>query len=69
MNIKAIISMFLPQILAAITPLFNNIHTILLLAGGGLIAFGLFLLSPIVGYIGAGVMLIALALLISRERG
>ena len=69
MNLKAIINMFLPHILAAMTPLFNNIHTILLLAGGGLIAFGLFLLSPIVGYIGAGVMLILLAFMISRERG
>ena len=69
MNLKAIVNMFLPQILAAITPLFNNIHTILLIAGMGLIAFGLFLVSPIVGYIGAGVMLILLAFMISRERG
>lgn len=46
----------------------GQVHTVLLLIGLGLIANGLFLLGPVVGYIGAGVILSALAIYINETR-
>lgn len=46
----------------------GQVHTVLLLIGLGLIANGLFLLGPIVGYIGAGVILSVLAIYINETR-
>ena len=47
--------------------LLNNIHTIILLIGIGLIMYGLFLISQTVGYIGSGVLVIMLATYIDRN--
>ena len=47
--------------------LLNNIHTIILLIGIGLIMYGLFLISQTVGYIGSGVLAIVLATYIDRS--
>ena len=47
--------------------LLNNIHTIILLIGVGLIVYGLFLISQIVGYIGSGLLAIVLATYIDRN--
>ena len=47
--------------------LLNNIHTIILLIGIGLIMYGLFLISQTVGYIGSGVLAIMLATYIDRN--
>ena len=49
--------------------LLNNIHTIILLIGIGLIMYGLFLISQTVGYIGSGVLAIMLATYIDRNVG
>ena len=49
--------------------LLNNIHTITLLIGIGLIMYGLFLISQTVGYIGSGVLAIVLATYIDRNVG
>ena len=47
--------------------LLNNIHTIILLIGIGLIMYGLFLISQTVGYIGSGLLAIVLATYIDRS--
>ena len=47
--------------------LLNNIHTIILLIGIGLIMYGLFSISQTVGYIGSGVLVIMLATYIDRN--
>lgn len=47
--------------------LLNNVHTIILLIGIGLIMYGLFLISQTVGYIGSGVLAIVLATYIDRN--
>ena len=47
--------------------LLKNIHTIILLIGVGLIVYGLFLISQIVGYIGSGLLAIVLATYIDRN--
>ena len=49
--------------------LLNNIHTIILLIGIGLIMYGLFSISQTVGYIGSGVLAIMLATYIDRNVG
>lgn len=49
--------------------LLNNIHTIILLIGIGLIMYGLFLISQTIGYIGSGVLAIVLATYIDRNVG
>ena len=49
--------------------LLNNIHTIILLIGIGLIMYGLFLISQTVGYIGSGLLAIVLATYIDRNVG
>lgn len=49
--------------------LLNNIHTIILLIGIGLIMYGLFLISQTIGYIGSGVLTIVLATYIDRNVG
>ena len=49
--------------------LLNNIHTIILLIGIGLIMYGLFLIGKTVGYIGSGVLAIVLATYIDRNVG
>lgn len=45
----------------------ENIHTIILLIGFGLIVYGLFLIGQIVGFIGSGVLAVLLALLIDNS--
>ena len=47
--------------------LLNNIHTIILLIGIGLIVYGLFSISQTVGYIGSGILAIVLATYIDRN--
>ena len=47
--------------------LLNNIHTIILLIGIGLIVYGLFSISQTVGYIGSGLLAIVLATYIDRN--
>lgn len=47
--------------------LLNNIHTIILLIGIGLIVYGLFLISQTIGYIGSGLLAIVLATYIDRN--
>lgn len=47
--------------------LLNNIHTIILLIGIGLIMYGLFSISQTVGYIGSGVLAVVLATYIDRS--
>ena len=49
--------------------LLNNIHTIILLIGIGLIVYGLFSISQTVGYIGSGLLAIVLATYIDRSVG
>lgn len=45
----------------------KNIHTIILLIGIGLVMYGFFLISQMVGYIGSGVLAIMLATYIDRN--
>ena len=45
----------------------NHIHTILLLIGIGFISYSLFLINEITGFLGTGVLLILLAMLINFE--
>ena len=47
--------------------LLNNIHTIILLIGIGLVMYGLFSISQTVGYIGSGALAIVLATYIDRN--
>lgn len=47
----------------------KNIHTIILLIGIGLVMYGFFLISQMVGYIGSGVLAIMLATYIDRNVG
>ena len=49
--------------------LLNNIHTIILLIGIGLIVYGLFSISQTVGYIGSGLLAIVLATYIDKNVG
>ena len=49
--------------------LLNNIHTIILLIGIGLVMYGLFSISQTVGYIGSGLLAIVLATYIDRNVG
>ena len=49
--------------------LLNNIHTIILLIGIGLIVYGLFSISQTVGYIGSGILAIVLATYIDKNVG
>lgn len=49
--------------------LLNHIHTILLLVGLGFLIYGFFLLNQIAGFLCSGVILILLALYISKTRG
>lgn len=46
--------------------LLNNIHTIILLIGIGLIVYGLFSINQTVGYIGSGIILVLLAIYIDN---
>lgn len=43
----------------------NNIHTILLVLGFGLITFSAFLFNQILGYFVGGLLLVALAIIIN----
>lgn len=45
----------------------NHIHTILLLVGIGFISYSLFLMNEITGFLGTGVLLVLLAMLINLE--
>lgn len=47
--------------------IFNHIHTILLLIGIGFISYSLFLMNEIIGFLGTGILLVMLALLINLE--
>lgn len=47
--------------------LLNNIHTIILLIGIGLIVYGLFSINHTVGYIGSGLLAIVLATYIDKS--
>nr|DAP57639.1 MAG TPA: Protein of unknown function (DUF1056) [Caudoviricetes sp.] len=49
--------------------LLKHIHTILLLVGLGFLIYGFFLLNQIAGFLCSGVILILLALYISKTRG
>lgn len=45
----------------------NHIHTILLLIGIGFISYSLFLINEKIGFLGTGVLLVMLAMLINLE--
>lgn len=45
----------------------NHIHTILLLIGIGFISYSLFLINEKIGFLGTGVLLVILAMLINLE--
>ncbi|MCO4533076.1 hypothetical protein Si103_00748 [Streptococcus infantarius subsp. infantarius] len=45
----------------------NNIHTVLLILGLGLIAYSAFLYSLILGYLIGGFLLVALAVIINNS--
>lgn len=49
--------------------LFANVHTILLIVGMTLMVVAAFLLSEIIGFFFAGIMMVVLALLINKEVG
>nr|DAT18528.1 MAG TPA: Protein of unknown function (DUF1056) [Caudoviricetes sp.] len=49
--------------------LLNHIHTILLLIGLGFLIYGFFLLNEVAGFLCSGVILILLALYISKTKG
>ena len=51
--------------------LLNNIHTILLMLGLVLIAYSAFLITPVIGYLTSGVLLVVVAFMIdnSSNRG
>ena len=47
--------------------LLNNIHTVLLILGLGLIAYSAFLFNPVVGYLTSGILLVVLAFMIDSS--
>ena len=47
----------------------EHIHTILLLVGLGFLIYGFFLLNEVAGFLCSGVILILLALYISKTKG
>ncbi len=51
--------------------LLNNIHTILLMLGLMLIAYSAFLITPVIGFLTSGVLLVIVAFMIdsSSNRG
>lgn len=46
----------------------NHIHTILLLIGMGSLSYGLFLIDEVTGFVGSGILISLLAVLINIER-